>query len=74
MYLFLFGFETLFPTPAEGHSRRLPDNQLLRRIFGYKREKVIRELRKLRNEELHNLYFSPNVGRENGGALDGWGT
>jgi hypothetical protein len=33
----------------------------LRRIFGPKRNEVIRDWRKLHNEELHNLYSSPNV-------------
>jgi len=33
----------------------------LRRIFGPKREKVTGQLGKFRNEELHNLYASPNV-------------
>jgi hypothetical protein len=30
------------------------------RIFGPKREEVTGSCRKLHNEELHNLYFSPN--------------
>jgi hypothetical protein len=34
---------------------------MLRRIFGPKRNKVIRVWRKLHNEELHNLYFSPSI-------------
>jgi hypothetical protein len=33
------------------------------RIFGPKREKVRGNWRSLRNEELHNLYSSPNVVR-----------
>jgi len=36
---------------------------LLRRIFGPTREEVIREWRKLHNEELNDLYSSPNVFR-----------
>jgi hypothetical protein len=32
----------------------------LRRIFGRKRNEVISEWGKLRNEELHDLYCSPN--------------
>jgi hypothetical protein len=31
------------------------------RMFGPKRDEVTGGWRKLRNEELHNLYFSPNV-------------
>jgi len=33
----------------------------LRRIFGPKREEVAGGWRKLYNEELHNLYSSPNI-------------
>jgi len=35
----------------------------LRRIFGPKRDEVTREWRKLRIEELLDLYFSPNIVR-----------
>jgi hypothetical protein len=34
---------------------------VLRRIFGPQRNEVTREWRKLHNEELHNLYSSPNI-------------
>jgi hypothetical protein len=34
---------------------------VLRRIFGPKRDEVKGEWRKLHNEELHDLYFSPNI-------------
>jgi hypothetical protein len=37
------------------------ENRVLRRIFGPKRDDVIREWRKLHNEELHTLYSSPNI-------------
>jgi hypothetical protein len=36
-------------------------NRVLRRIFGSKREEVAGDWRRLHNEELHNLYVSPNV-------------
>jgi hypothetical protein len=35
--------------------------RVFRRIFGPKRDKVRREWRKLHNEELHDLYSSPNT-------------
>jgi hypothetical protein len=36
------------------------ENRMLRRIFGPKRDEVIGGWRTLHNEELHNLYCSPN--------------
>jgi hypothetical protein len=37
------------------------ENRVVRRIFGPKREEVTGDWRKLHNEELHNLYSSPNI-------------
>jgi hypothetical protein len=37
------------------------ENSVLRRIFGPKRDEVTGEWRKLHNEELHNLYSSPDI-------------
>jgi hypothetical protein len=39
-------------------------NRVLRRIFGHKRDEVTGEWRKLHNEELYNLYPSPNIVRQ----------
>ena len=39
------------------------ENRVLRGIFGPKREEVIGEWRKLYNEELNDLYCSPNIFR-----------
>jgi len=40
---------------------RVFENRALRRIFGPKRDEVTREWRKLHNEELNDLYSSPNI-------------
>jgi hypothetical protein len=37
------------------------ENRVLRRIFGPKRDKVTGEQRRLHNEELNDLYSSPNI-------------
>jgi len=37
------------------------ENRVPRRIFGPKRDKVTGEWSKLNNEELNDLYFSPNI-------------
>jgi hypothetical protein len=42
---------------------RVFENRVLRGIFGSKRYKVTGEWRKLHKEELHDLYFSPNIVR-----------
>jgi hypothetical protein len=37
------------------------ENKVLRRIYGPKSEEVAGDWRRLHNEELHNLYTSPNI-------------
>jgi hypothetical protein len=37
------------------------ENGVRRRIFGPKRDEVSGDWRKLHNEELYNLYSSPNI-------------
>jgi hypothetical protein len=40
---------------------RVFENTVLRIIFGLKRDEMTGDWRKLNNEELHNLYSSPNI-------------
>ena len=41
----------------------MSENRMLRRIFGLKRDEVTGEWKKLHNEELNDLYCSPNIVR-----------
>jgi hypothetical protein len=45
----------------EEHRLRVFENRVLRGIFGPKRDEVRRNWRRLRNEELHDMHFSPNI-------------
>jgi hypothetical protein len=57
----LYGCETWSLILREEHRLRVFENRVLRRIFDLKRDEVMGDLRKVHNEELHNLYFSPNI-------------
>jgi hypothetical protein len=48
-------------TLREEHRLRVFQNRVLRRIFGPKRDEVTGECRKLHNEELRDLHFSPSI-------------
>jgi hypothetical protein len=48
-------------TLREEHRLRVFENRVLRRIFGPRRVEVTGDWRKLHNEELHNMYSSPNI-------------
>jgi hypothetical protein len=56
----LHGCETLSPTLREEHRLSVFENRVLRRIFASKRVEATGDWRKLWNEELNNLYSSPN--------------
>ena len=57
----LYGCETWSLTLREEHRLWVFENRVLRRIFGPKRDVVTGEWRKLRNEELNDLYSSSNT-------------
>jgi hypothetical protein len=59
----LNGYEIWLITLREEHRHRVFKNWVLRRIFRPKREEVTGEWRKLHNEEINGLYFSPNIVR-----------
>ena len=60
-YTLLYGCETWSLTLREEHRLWVFENRVLRRIFGPKRDVVRGEWRKLRNEELNDLYSSSNT-------------
>ena len=57
----LYGCETWSLTLREERRLGLFENRVLRRIFGPKGDEVTGECRKLHNEELSDLYCSPNI-------------
>jgi hypothetical protein len=76
----LYGCETWFLTLREEHRLRVFEHRVLRRIFWPKRDEVTGEWRRLHNEELNDLYSSPNIIRgdqiektEVGGACSTYG-
>jgi hypothetical protein len=57
--LVLYGCETWSLTLRGEPRLRMFENKLLRGIFGTKRVEVEKKKKKLHNEEIYDLYFSP---------------
>jgi hypothetical protein len=57
----LYGCETWSLTLREEQRLRVFQNRVLRRIFGPMRDEATGEWRRLHNEELNDLYSSPNI-------------
>jgi hypothetical protein len=57
----LYGCETLSSILRKECRLRVFENRVLRRIFGSKRDNITGKCRRLHNEELNDLYCSPNI-------------
>jgi len=59
----LYGCEAWSLTLREERNLRVFENMVLRRIFGPRRDEVTGKRRRLHNDELNDLYASPNIVR-----------
>ena len=59
--IILYGCETWSLTLREERRMRVFENRVLRRMSWPQRVEVRREWRKLHNEELNDLHYSPNI-------------
>ena len=59
----LYGCETWSLTLREERKLRVFENMVLRKIFGPRKDEVTGEWRRSDNEELNDLYCSPNIVR-----------
>ena len=68
----LYGCEAWSLTLREERKPRVFEYMVLRRIFGPRRDEVTGEWRRLHNEELNDLYSSPNIVRVIKSRRMGW--
>ena len=68
----MYGCETWSLAMREERGLRVFENGVLRRIFGPKRDEVTGEYRKIHNEDLNDLYSSPNIERVIKSRRIGW--
>jgi hypothetical protein len=61
LLIVLWGHETGFVTLRNEYRLKVFENRVQRGIFGLKGDEIIEGWRKLHNEQLHNLYFSPSI-------------
>jgi hypothetical protein len=59
----LYGCETWSLTMGKERRLRVVEDRVLMRIFGRKMDELTGECRRLYNEELNDLYSSPNIFR-----------
>jgi hypothetical protein len=68
-----YGCENPSLTLMEDHGLKVFESGMLRRIFGPKKDdEIIQVWKELHNEELHNLYSSPNIIRMIKSRRMGW--
>jgi hypothetical protein len=61
LHVVLYACKTWSPILREEHRQKAFENKVPKKIFGPKRDEIIRGWRQLRNEELHNLEPSPHI-------------